>query len=143
MSDALPRRDRAAAWHRACRIAVVAVLVGVFLTWLAGGPVGLDGTQGPNNGWLAVILALLALPWLGMLERGSWVGVLGVLGSGAVICWTALENWLDGRAVLDTSAGLGLVLVVAGGAVLAAAAVAQAVELVRGELRHRESRRGV
>ena len=40
-----------------CRIAVAAVLVGVFVTWVADGPVRLDGTQGPNDGWLALIVA--------------------------------------------------------------------------------------
>ena len=73
----------AAAWRLASRIAVAAVLVGVFVTWLADGPVRLDGTQGPNNGWLAAIMAVLALPWLRMLERGSWLGVIGVLGAGS------------------------------------------------------------
>ncbi len=110
-------------------------------TWLADGPVRLDGTQGPNNGWLAAIMAVLALPWLRMLERGSWLGVIGVLGSGLVIGWTALENWLDARATLDASAAPGLALVVAAGVVLTAAAVAQGVELARCALRHRASER--
>src|SRR4051812_23349960 len=35
--------------------AVLAVLVGVFSTWASYGPVSLNGTQGPNNGWLVVI----------------------------------------------------------------------------------------
>jgi hypothetical protein len=122
----------------ACRIAVAVVLVGVFVTWTTDGPVRLDGTEGPNNGWLAVILAVLALWWIRLLERGSWVGVAGLLGSGLVIAWTALENWLDARAVLGASAGLGLMLVVGASLVLAAVAVARAVELVR-ELRHRDA----
>ena len=72
------------------------MLVGVFVTWVADGPVRLDGTQGPNNGWLAAIVAGLALFWIPMLR--SWPGVIGVLGAGLVIGWTALENWLDARA---------------------------------------------
>ena len=135
MTDPTVRLDRAARWRLASRVAVASVLVGVFLTWVADGPVRLDGTQGPNNGWLAVIMAGLALLWIRML--GSWVGVIGVLGSGVVIFWTALENWLDARATIGASAAPGLVLVLAGGAVLTAAAVAQAVELARGALRHR------
>ena len=59
---------------------------------------------------------------------GSWVGVIGVLGSGLVIFWTALENWLDSRATVGASAALGLLLVLAGSAVLTAAAVVRAVE---------------
>ena len=89
-----------------CRIAVAAVLVGVFVTWVADGPIRLDGTQGPNDGWLAAIVAGLALLWIRML--GSWPGVIGVLGSGLVIGWTALDDWLDARAVIGASPRLGL-----------------------------------
>jgi hypothetical protein len=135
MSDPTVRRDRASTWRLASRVAVASVLVGVFLTWVADGPVKLDGTQGPNNGWLAAIMAALALLWIRML--GSWVGVIGVLGSGVVILWTALENWLDARATIGASAAPGLVLVLAGSAVLTAAAVAGAVDLARGAVRHR------
>jgi hypothetical protein len=117
-------------WRLASRVAVASVLVGVFLTWVADGPVRLDGTQGPNNGWLALIMAGLALLWMRML--GSWVGVIGVLGSGLVIFWTALENWLDSRATIGASAAPGLVLVLVGSAVLSAAAVVGAVQLARG-----------
>jgi membrane-bound ClpP family serine protease len=117
-------------WRLASRAAVASVLVGVFLTWIADGPVRLDGTQGPNNGWLSLIMAGLALLWIRML--GSWVGVIGVLGSGLVIFWTALENWLDSRATIGASAAPGLALVLAGSAVLSAAAVVGAVQLARG-----------
>ena len=123
----------------ACRLAVFAALVGVFVAWVADGPVRLDGAQGPNNGWLVVILALLAPAWIRMLERGAWTGVAGVLGTGLVIVWTALENWLDARAVLGASAAPGLVLVVGAGVVLAAAAAVRGVELACG-LRHAASR---
>jgi len=121
-----------------CRIAVAAVLVGVFVTWLADGPIRLDGTQGPNDGWLAAIVAGLALLWIRML--GSWPGVIGVLGSGLVIGWTALDDWLDGRVVLGASPRLGLALVLAGSVALTVVAVVQAVELAR-ELRHRAAER--
>jgi hypothetical protein len=134
---------RAVTWRLASRIAVAAALVGVFTTWLADGSVRLDGAEGPNNGWLVVILALLALPWLRLLERGSWLGVIGVLGSALVIGWTALENWLDGRATLGASARPGLILVMGASAVLAAAAVARAVDLAREALRHRTAGRVV
>ena len=50
MSDPTAQGGAAAAWRTAARLAVVAVLFGVFVTWLADGPVRLDGTQGPNNG---------------------------------------------------------------------------------------------
>jgi hypothetical protein len=137
MGDPTARGGTAAAWRTATRLAAVAVLFGVFVTWLADGPVRLDGTQGPNNGWLAVILAVLTLPWLRMLARGSWVGVVGVLGAGLVIGWTALENWLDARATIGASIGFGLLLVLAGSVVLMAAALVRAYELGKGVLRHR------
>src|ERR671910_3316900 len=121
MSDPTPRGDGDLRRRLVCRIGVAAVLVGVFLTWVADGPVRLDGTQGPNNGWLAAIVAGLALLWIRML--GWWPGVVGVLGSGLVIGWTALENWLDARATIGASAGLGLLLVLAGSVVLTAAAL--------------------
>ena len=124
-----------------CRVAVAAALVGVFVTWVADGPIRLDGTQGPNNGWLAVIVAVLALVWIRML--GSWPGVIGVLGSGLVIGWTALENWLDARATIGASAAPGLLLILAASVVLTAVAAAQGVELARGGLRHRASERAV
>jgi hypothetical protein len=124
----------------ACRVAVLAVLVGVFVAWIADDPVRLDGTEGPNNGWLVVILAVLALPWLRLLERGSWTGVAGVLGTGLVIGWTALENWFDGRAVLGASAAPGLALVVGGSAVLVTAGVVRCVELVRAHRSHDDAR---
>ena len=123
-----------------CRVGVAAVLVGVFVTWVADGPVRLDGTQGPNDGWLAAIVAGLALLWIRML--GSWPGVIGVLGSGLVIGWTALQNWLDARAVIGASPRLGLVLVLAGSIALTAVAIEQAVELAQ-KLRHRAAERAV
>jgi len=122
-----------------CRIAVAAVLVGVFVTWVVDGPVRLDGTQGPNNGWLSLIVAALALVWIRLL--GSWPGVIGVLGSGLVIGWTALENWLDARATIGASPRLGLVLVLAGSVALTTVAVLQAVELAREAFRHRATER--
>ena len=140
MTDPTPPGDREVSRRLVCRVAVAAVLVGVFLTWLADGPVRLDGTQGANDGWLAAIVAALALLWIRML--GSWPGVIGVLGSGLVIGWTALQDWLDARAVIGASPRLGLVLVLAGSVALTALALVQAVELGR-ELRHRGDERAV
>jgi hypothetical protein len=140
MSDPIPSGVREVRRRLVCRIGVAAVLVGVFVTWVADGPVRLDGTQGPNDGWLAAIVAGLALLWIRMLE--SWPGAIGVLGSGLVIGWTALENWLDARAVIGASPRLGLVLVLAGSVALTAVALVQAVELARA-LRHRAAERAV
>jgi len=139
MGDATPRGNDTARLRLVCRVAVAAVLLGVFVTWVADGPVRLEGTQGPNNGWLALIVAGLALLWIRML--GSWLGLIGVLGAGLVIGWTALENWLDARAVLDASAAPGLVLVFAGSAILTTVAVVRVVELTRCALRQRAASR--
>jgi hypothetical protein len=120
-------------------VAIAAVLVGVFSTWTTVGPVTLNGTQGPNNGWLVVVLTAPALAWARMMERSSWIGVVGVLGASIVMCWTAIENWADNRDVLDASVGHGLVLVVGASVILAAVAVLRGVELAR-SARERESR---
>jgi phosphatidylserine/phosphatidylglycerophosphate/cardiolipin synthase-like enzyme len=112
----------------AARIAIAVVVIGVFLTWTTDEPVTLNGTQGPNNGWLAVIVAGFALGWTWPLRRSSWIGIAGVLGAAVVIAWTALENWLDNRDVLGASAAYGLVLVVVASVVLAGTAVATVVQ---------------
>jgi hypothetical protein len=115
-------------------IALGLVVVGVFSTWTTAGSVTLNGTEGPNNGWLVVILAVPALWWSRMMERDSWsgwIGVIGVLGASLVIVWTAIENWSDNREVLDASVGHGLLLVVAAGATLALVAAFRGVELLR------------
>ena len=112
---------------RVARIAIAVAIIGVFLPWTNDGPVRLDGTQGPNNGWLVVIVALLALAWVRPMVRGSWVGVAGVLGSALVIGWTALENWLDARGVFEGTVGFGLLLVIAASVALAAASVSREV----------------
>jgi ABC-type Co2+ transport system permease subunit len=120
--------------HLVAVAAIAAVLVGVFSTWTSAGPVTLNGTEGPNNGWLVVILAGVALAWARLMRRDTWtgaIGAVGVLGAATVICWTAIENWLDNRETLEASVGHGLLLVVAGAVALAVAAVLRGVELVR------------
>jgi len=112
-------------------IAVAAAAVGVFSTWTHDGPVSLNGTQGPNDGWLVLIVAAFALGWARSMGRGSWVGVIGVLGSSVVMAWTAVESWLESRDVLGASAGYGLVLVVAASVALGCVAVLRGVELAR------------
>jgi cardiolipin synthase len=113
------------------RVAIAAVVVGVFCTWLAAGDLTLNGIEGPNNGWLCVLLAGAAFLWTRMMERGSWVGVVGVLASALVIGWTAAANWHDARDVLDAGVSYGLLLVLVASAVLVAAAAVRAVSLLR------------
>jgi hypothetical protein len=78
-----------------------------------------------------LIVAAFALGWARSMNRGSWVGVVGVLGAAIVIAWTAVENWLDSRAVFGATASLGLVLVLAASVALGAAAVTRGLELAR------------
>jgi hypothetical protein len=114
-------------------IVIAAAAIGVFSAWTTDGPVSLNGTQGPNNGWLVLIVGGFALGWTGSLVRGSWFAVAGVLGAAIVMGWTAVENWLDNRDVFGSHVSYGLILVVAASVALAASAV------VRGmELRHRQ-----
>jgi len=113
------------------RVALAAVVVGVFCTWFTAGPVTLNGIEGPNNGWLCVLLAGPALLWARRMERDSWVGVVGVLACALVIAWTAAENWVDARRVLEAGVSYGLLLVLVAGVALAAAAVVRGVSLVR------------
>ena len=54
------------------------------------------------------------------MERGSWFGVVGVLGGALLIGSTATENWLDATRVLDAGVSYGLLLVLAASVVLAA-----------------------
>ena len=108
-------------------VAVAVEVLGVFLTWTSVGSASLDGTQGPNNGWLVVIVGVFALGFIRVMARGSWVGVAGVFGASIVMFWTAVENWLDSRQVLGGTASYGLVVVIGASAVLAATAVTTAV----------------
>jgi len=119
-------KTRRLAW-----VALAAAAVAVFLPWWSDGPVRLDGTQGPNNGWLVLIVAALAAGWVRSMGRGSWVGVLGVLGAGIVIGWTAIENWLDSRQVLGAGVSYGLLIVVAAGVALVCTAAAHGLSLRR------------
>ena len=129
--EATPRDAGALAVRIAAWVAIAATVVGVFATWASDGPVTLNGTQGPNNGWLVLIVAAFALGWTRSMNRGSWVGVAGVLGASVVIAWTAIENWRDNHDVLGATASHGLLLVVAAGVVLAGTAVARGAELAR------------
>ena len=116
--------------ERIALAAVVAAALGVFLPWTSDGSVRLDGTEGPHNGWLIVIVAAFTLGWIRSLNGGSWIGVIGVAGAAVVIAWTALESWLGSRAVTGASPGFGLVLVLAASVTLATSAVIRAVEII-------------
>lgn len=105
-------------------MAVVLAIAGVFGTWRNAGPVSLDGVEGPHNGWLVVIFALIALVGIGPLSRGSWLGGITVLGCGAVMASTAIEALVDDSDVLGGSSGWGVWLTLAMSLALCGAAVA-------------------
>jgi hypothetical protein len=133
-ADATPIRSRIRVRPLVTWIAIAGVLVGVSSTWTTAGSTTLNGVQGPNDGWLVVIVSGFAIVWSRVMERTSWTGAiaaLGLLGAAIVVCWTAIEDWQDNREVFEASAGHGLWLVVAAGAVLAAVAVLRGVELTR------------
>ena len=109
--------------RRAPWIAIAVAAAGVFATWTSDGPVALDGVEGPNNGWLVVIFALVALGGVRALSRGSWLGVAAVLGAAVVILWTAVEGLLDNQDVLGGSTGWGLWLTILAALTLAAVAL--------------------
>lgn len=114
-----------------CRAAIVLAVVGVFGTWRDTGTVSLDGVQGPHNGWLVIIFALIALAGVGALSRGSWLGIVTVLGAAAVMFLTAVEDVVHDDAVLGGRPGWGVWMAVAASAVLAGAAVFAAARSAR------------
>ena len=129
---ATPGQAAAPVWQRwVVWTALALVIAGVFSTWSVDGSVSLNGTQGPNDGWLLAILAVLGLGWARMMERGSWVGVAGLVATAIVMCWSALADWLDSRDTVSSSAGHGLLLVLVGSVVLGATAGAHGVRLHR------------
>jgi hypothetical protein len=91
--------------------------------------VSLNGTQGPNDGWLVLIVIAIALGCLRSLAHGSWFGVTVIAGVSLVIGWVAIEDWLQNREALGADAGYGLMLVLAGSVALAASAVMRGLQL--------------
>jgi uncharacterized membrane protein YhhN len=126
------RRLSTPAASRALVLAGLAIAaVGVFLRWTTDDPVAVDGTEGPNNGWLVVVMVAFAAGWTRSLLRGSRAAAVGVIGAAVVIAWTALENWYDGRQAADAAASYGLLLVIAGSVLLASGAVLTAAQAWR------------
>jgi hypothetical protein len=120
---------RPVAWI--CRAAIVLAIVGVFGTWRNAGVVSLDGFEGPHNGWLVIIFALIALAGVGALSRGSWLGIVTVLGSAAVLISAAIHDIVNDNAAIGGSSGWGIWLTIAASVVLAGCALIVAVRRVR------------
>ena len=105
-------------------------VVGVFGTWRNSGPVSLNGFQGPHNGWLVIVFALIALAGVGTAARGSWTGILLLFGCAAVMMYAAVLSLLDG-SVLGGRSGWGVWLTVLASGGLALTAVAAALARAR------------
>jgi hypothetical protein len=118
-----------------CRTAIVLAVVGVFGTWRDAGGVSLDGFEGPHNGWLVIVFALIALVGVGSLSRGGWLGVVTVLGCAAVMLFTAIGNVVDDGSVLGGNSSWGVWLAMAASAVLVGAGLLVAVRRLRGNMR--------
>jgi hypothetical protein len=101
----------------------VFAIVGVFGAWRNTGPLSLDGVEGPHNGWLVIIFGLIALAGVGALARGSWFGIVLVLG--------AVDAVANDGSVLGGRSGWGVWLTVAASAALAVAAVLAAIRRLR------------
>ena len=99
----------------------------MFGTWRNAGAVSLDGLEGPHNGWLVIIFALIALAGVGALSRGSWLGIVTVLGAAAVMISTAVHDVVNDDDVIGGSSGWGVWLTVAASVVLAGCAILAAV----------------
>lgn len=117
-------------------LAVLAALVGVFSTWFATDAGTLNGVQGPDNGWAAVIFGLIALAGVRASARGSWLGVVTLLGCAAVMLWAAFGNLAENDDVLAAGSRWGLWLTVA------AALAVVAISLLGAVRRRRLGRSG-
>jgi hypothetical protein len=72
---------------------------------------------------LVIIFALIALAGVRALSRGSWLGIVTVLGSAAIMVYTAVENIVDDNAVLGGGSGWGVWLTIAASVALGGAAI--------------------
>jgi hypothetical protein len=119
---------------RALVVAGLAIAtVSVFLRWVSDTRVALDGTEGPNNGWLVLIMVAFAAGWTRSLLRGSRAAVVGVTGAAVVIAWTAIESWHQARQADAATASYGLLLVIGASVMLASGAILTAARTRRDE----------
>lgn len=129
MADPGEPVDRRVAWG--CRAAAVLAIIGVFGTWRTAGPVSLNGFEGPHNGWLVIIFALISLAGAAATARGSWLGIVLVVGCAAVMASAGIRNIVEDEAVLGGRSGWGVWLTVVASVALAGVAVAAAVRRLR------------
>jgi hypothetical protein len=78
-----------------------------------------------------IIFGLIALAGVGALARGSWFGIVLVLGAAAAMIWPAVDAVANDGSVLGGNSGWGVWLTVAASAGLAVTAVLAAVRRLR------------
>jgi len=104
----------------------VLAIAGVFGTWRNVGAVSLDGFEGPHNGWLVIVFALIAVAGVDPLSRGSWLGVATVFGCASVMVFTAVESVVDDNAAVGGDSGWGVWLTIVASVFLGGVAIAVA-----------------
>jgi hypothetical protein len=109
---------------RISSLALVVAVAGVFGTWRSAGPVSTNGFEGPHDGWLVILFALIALAGLRSLGRGGRLGAVLVFGCGAAILYFAVRNLVDDGEVLGGSSGWGIWLTISAGVVVTGTALA-------------------
>jgi hypothetical protein len=114
----------ATAW--VCCLALAAAIAGVFGTWRRAGPVSLNGFEGPHDGWLVILFALIAFAGIRSLGRGGRLGGVLVFGCAAAILYFAVRNLVDDGEVFGGSSGWGIWLTIAAGVVAAGSSLAVA-----------------
>ena len=118
-----------------CHGTIVVAIVGVFGTWRSAGAVSLDGFDGPHNGWLVIIFALIALAGIRSVARRGWLGIVLVIGCAAAMLVAGAQSVVDDGDVLGGSSGWGVWLTIAASAALAGVTVYAAVMRIRGSTR--------
>ena len=108
---------------RVCHAAILLAVIGVFGTWRTAAPVSLNGVEGPHDGWLVIIFALIALAGVRSLSRQGWFGIVTVLGAAGAMLYTAIGDLLDDGAVLGGRSGWGVWLSIGASVVLACGAL--------------------
>lgn len=107
-----------------CSPALLAAIVGVFGTWRSAGPASTNGLEGPHDGWLVILFALIAFAGIRSLERGGRLGAVLVVGCGAAILYFAVRNLIDDGEVLGGSSGWGIWLTIVAGILVTGTALA-------------------
>jgi hypothetical protein len=110
-----------------CVGAIVLAIAGVFGNWRSAGGISLDGFEGPHNGWMVIVFALIALAGVGAMMRGSLLGAIAVVGGAAVMVFAGVQNLVDDGDVLGGHSGWGIWVTIASSAILAGAGVAAAI----------------